>query len=162
MHHWLVQNVFAAARRCIVNRQLLRYSLWALELLLLLFVWKILISLPHMYIWHFVLRITLEVWNAPRHSSPHNWNRHGDGGRVRSGRDFVHQLMMTNHFRTGWAETFRMWARKETSIHTKRASRKRPFCNDIGGQKSVNVPFLISTNVYWKGFEGRHETIKLY
>lgn len=48
LHHWLVQNVFAAAWQCIVNRQSLRYWLWALEGF---FVWKIPISLPHLYIY---------------------------------------------------------------------------------------------------------------
>lgn len=75
-HHWLVQNVFAAARQCIVNRQSLRYRSWALEFVVVFFffpvcVSNILILWAHINIYIFVLKNGQDDWNVP-HSQWHN------------------------------------------------------------------------------------------
>lgn len=71
-HHWLVQNVFAAARQCIVNRQSLRYRLWALEFVVgfIFSVWvsNILILWAHINIYILCLKMVRTTEMYPIHN----------------------------------------------------------------------------------------------
>lgn len=89
---------------------------------------------------HFVLRITLEVWNV-RHSSQHNM------------KTLYIQSALSIRSRTDddasmeWLKT--CWhGKRMTWFHTKGHLLVMTLEN-----KTVNFPLLNSTNVYWKGLK---------
>lgn len=129
------------------SEQSLRYTLWALELFFFVCVWKILISLPHVY---FVLRITLEVWKCviPHNTTTCKTEINNQMEMMGVSTCIVHVELPVERFffpsdlradeNRWWQNNFRKeqwvwslkmlaWKKNNLFSHKKKASRKKPL-----------------------------------